>query len=97
MTKDVDALTARDLPQFDSLKLTMPMPEYFLAMKCLAARIGGSAAEPSDVEGIRTLVSVLAIKTSGEVLDLVSRYYPAGRIPVKTHYLIEGIFEESTT
>ena len=88
-------VTADELPQFPSLKLTMPVPEYLLAMKCLAARLGGAAGEPSDVEDIRTLINELRIKTSGEVLDLVSRYYPAGRIPVKTQYL-EGMFEEGT-
>ena len=27
-------------------------------------------------------------------LDLVGLYYPANRIPVKTQYLVEGLFEE---
>ena len=89
-------VTAGDLPQFPSLKLTMPVPEYLLAMKCLAARIGGAAGEPSDVGDIRTLIDQLKIKTPGDVLDLVARYYPAGRIPVKTQYLIEGMFEEGS-
>lgn len=88
-------VTAGELPQFPSLKLTMPVPEYLLAMKCLAARLGGAAGEPSDVEDIRTLIKQLGIKTSGDVLDLVARYYPAGRIPVKTQYLIESMFEEA--
>ena len=25
---------------------------------------------------------------------IVSQYYPANRIPVKTQYLVEGLFEE---
>ena len=87
-------VTAGGLPQFPSLKLTMPVPEYLLAMKCLAARLGGATGEPSDVEDIRTLINKLGFKMSGEVLDLVARYYPASRIPVKTQYLIEGMFEE---
>jgi hypothetical protein len=29
-----------------------------------------------------------------EVLALVGQYYPASRIPVKTQYLVEGLFEE---
>jgi len=33
--------TAGNLPQFPHLRLTMPVPEYLLAMKCMAARIGG--------------------------------------------------------
>ena len=36
----------------------------------------------------------LDLKSAREVLDLVSQYYPANRFPVKTQYLIEGLFEE---
>jgi hypothetical protein len=72
----------------------MPVPEYQLAMKCMAARIGGTTAEPSDVTDIIFLVRHLELKSATEVLDLVGQYYPANRIPVKTQYLIEGLFEE---
>jgi hypothetical protein len=74
--------------------LTMPVPEYLLAMKCMAARIGGTADEPSDVADIIFLIRHLKLKSAKEVLDLVGQYYPASRIPVKTQYLIEGLFEE---
>jgi hypothetical protein len=86
--------TAGTLPQFPHLRLTMPVPEYLLAMKCMAARIGGTADEPSDVTDIVFLVRHLKLKTAKEVLDLVGQYYPANRIPVKTQYLVEGLFEE---
>jgi len=87
-------LTAGDLPQFRHLRLTMPVPEYLLAMKCMAARIGGTEGEPADVADIIFLIRYLKFKTAGEVLDLVGLYYPANRIPVKTQYLVEGLFEE---
>lgn len=86
--------TAGNLPQFPHLRLTMPVPEYLLAMKCMAARIGGTADEPSDVADIRFLIRRLQLKTDRAVLDLVAQYYPANRIPVKTQYLVEGLFEE---
>ena len=86
--------TAGNLPQFPHLRLTMPVPEYLLAMKCMAARIGGTADEPSDVTDIVFLVRHLKLKSPKEVLDLVGQYYPANRIPVKTQYLVEGLFEE---
>ena len=86
--------TAGNLPQFPHLRLTMPVPEYLLAMKCMAARIGGTTDEPSDVADIIFLIRHLKLKTSKEVLDLVGQYYPANRIPVKTQYLVEGLFEE---
>ncbi|MGQ0763202.1 MAG: DUF6036 family nucleotidyltransferase [Acidobacteriota bacterium] len=76
--------TAANLPQFPHLRLTMPAPEYLLAMKCMAARISSAADEPSDVADIRFLIRHLRLQSAQEVLDLVSHYYPANRIPVKT-------------
>jgi hypothetical protein len=86
--------TAGNLPQFPHLRLAMPVPEYLLAMKCMAARIGGTTDEPSDVADIVFLIRHLKLKSAKEVLDLVGQYYPASRIPVKTQYLVEGLFEE---
>ncbi len=85
---------AGNLPQFAHLRLTMPVPEYLLAMKCMAARIGGTTDEPSDVTDIIFLIRHLKQKSAKEVLDLVGQYYPANRIPVKTQYLVEGLFAE---
>ncbi|MBI4326046.1 MAG: hypothetical protein HY674_12380 [Chloroflexi bacterium] len=85
---------AGHLPQFPHLRLTMPVPEYLLAMKCMAARIGGTTGEQSDVPDIIFLIRHLGLKSGREVLDLVAQYYPANRVPVKTQYLIEGLFEE---
>ena len=45
-------VTAGNLPQFPHLRLTMPVPEYLLAMKCMAARIGGTSGEASDIPDI---------------------------------------------
>jgi hypothetical protein len=76
--------TAGNLPQFPHLRLTMPVPEYLLAMKCMAARIGGTTSEPSDVADVTFLIRHLTLKSAKEVLDLVGLYYPENRIPVKT-------------
>jgi len=86
--------TAGNLPQFPHLRLTMPVPEYLLAMKCMAARLGGTAGEASDVPDIVVLIRHLRLGSAREVLDLVGQYYPANRIPVKTQHLVEGLFEE---
>ena len=86
--------TAQGLPQFAHLRLTMPVPEYMLAMKCMAARMGGTTGTPSDIADIRFLIRHLKIQTAAEVLDIVASYYPGSQIPVKTQYLIEGLFEE---
>jgi len=87
-------ITTGNLPQFPYLRLTMPVPEYLLAMKCMAARIGGTAQDASDIPDIVFLIRHLELKTPRAVLDLVADYYPAERIPVKTQFLVEGLFEE---
>jgi len=86
--------TPGNLPQFPHLRLTMPVPEYLLAMKCMAAPLGGTTGEPSDIPDIVFLIHHLRLRSPGEVLDLVGQYYPASRIPAKTQYLVEGLFEE---
>jgi len=86
--------TASGLPQFAHLRLTAPVPEYLLAMKCMAARIGATADEATDVADIVFLIRHLNLQSAKEVLSLVGQYYPANRIPVKTQYLVEGLFEE---
>ncbi|MEW6158854.1 MAG: hypothetical protein AB1813_15630 [Verrucomicrobiota bacterium] len=86
--------TPGNLPQFSHLRLTMPVPEYLLAMKCMAARIAGPTDEPSDIADITFLIRHLNLNTAKAVLDLVGQYYPANRIPVKTQYLVEGLFDE---
>lgn len=85
---------AGNLPQFPFLRLTMPVPQYLLAMKCMASRLGGTNAEPSDVPDIIFLIRHLHLASAEQVLDLVGEYYPANRVPVKTQYLVEGLFEE---
>ena len=86
--------TAGSLPQFKHLRLSMPVPEYLLAMKCMASRIGGTAGEQSDIPDIVFLLRKLGIRSAQEALDIVARYYPANRISVKTQYLLEGLFDE---
>ena len=86
--------TATGLPQFPHLRLLMPTPEYLLAMKCMAARIGSVEGEADDVSDITFLIRHLKLKDSHEVMDLVAAYYPENRIPVKAQYLVEGLFAE---
>lgn len=50
-------LTEDDLPRFSHLRLMRPTARYLLAMKCLAARIGGYDA-PKDREDV-----LLPVKT----------------------------------
>jgi hypothetical protein len=86
--------TVGNLPQFSHLRLTMPVPEYLLAMKCMAARIATASGEASDVADIVFLIRHLQLNSADAVLGIVGQYYPASRIPVKTQFLVEGLFQE---
>ena len=66
-------VTAGNLPQFPHLRVTMPIPEYLLAMKCMASRIAATAGETSDLADIRFLVRHLGLNSPKAVLDLVAQ------------------------
>jgi hypothetical protein len=84
-------VTSAGLPQFANLHVTMPAEEYILAMKCIAGRTGEGA---TDLPDIIFLIRKLQLKTPQQVLDIVSKYYGRSGVPVKTQYLVEGLFEE---
>jgi hypothetical protein len=82
------------LPQYSSIRLTMPTLVYLLAMKCMASRIGAVDSETDDVNDIIFLIRHWRLETADDVMGIVSAYYPADRVPVKARYLVEGLFEE---
>ena len=86
--------TPGSLPQFPHLRLTMPVPEYLLAMKCMASRIGAVEGEADDVADIIFLIRHLNLKEAKSVMDILTAYYPKDRVPVKAQYLVEGLFAE---
>jgi hypothetical protein len=86
-------LTADGLPMFSNLRLYRPTAAYLLAMKCLAARV-----EMTDHSGDRGDVMVLCrhlgLRSASEVFDIIERFYPGNRVPVKTQYFVTEIMEE---
>ena len=85
-------LTTEGLPQFPNLRVTMPAAEYLLAMKCMAGRTGAEGV--SDLPDIKFLIERLGLLSAQQALDVVALYYGKSGIPVKTQYLVEGLFEE---
>jgi hypothetical protein len=67
-------------------------PEYLLAMKCLAMRIG---AEFQDVDDVRYLLRHLGIEAYDEAVDVITRYYPLERFPQKALYALEEILAKT--
>lgn len=71
--------------ELSHLRVMIAQPEYLLAMKCLAFRIG---AEFHDEDDIRYLLRHLDVKSYDQALELIARYYPIERFPQKTLYAL---------
>jgi Nucleotidyltransferase of unknown function (DUF6036) len=75
----------RDFLELDHLRVMVAQPEYLLAMKCLALRIG---AESHDEDDVRYLLRHLGIGTYEQAIAVVTRFYPLERFPQKTLYAL---------
>jgi hypothetical protein len=71
-----------------NLRVLTAQPEYLLAMKCLAFRLG---AEFHDEADVRFLLRYLNIDRYEAAVDLITRYYPRERFPQKAFYALEEI------
>ncbi len=72
-----------------NLRVLTATPEYLLAMKCMAMRIG---REFHDIDDVRFLLRYLNLTELDAALAIVGRYYPVERIPQKTIYALEEMF-----
>jgi hypothetical protein len=71
--------------ELDHLRIMMAQPEYLLAMKCLAMRIG---AEFHDEDDIRYLLRLLEVRNYEKAVAIITKYYPLERFPQKTLYAL---------
>ncbi len=71
-----------------NLQVLTATPEYLLAMKCLAMRLG---EEFHDQDDVRFLLRYLNITRYPTALEVIARYYPIDRIPQKTLYALEEL------
>jgi hypothetical protein len=71
--------------ELDHLRIMVAQPEYLLAMKCVAMRIG---AEFHDEDDIRYLLRLLEVRTYERAVAIVTKYYPLERFPQKTLYAL---------
>jgi hypothetical protein len=76
------------------LRVFVPAPEYFFAMKCIDIRLGAGS---NDVEDVKKLALVCNIKDAEEALKIVESFYPEKRIPPKTSLALEEIFQALDT
>ena len=76
--------------ELPNLTVLVAQPEYLLAMKCLAMRLG---AEFQDERDIRFLLRYLNIENYQQALSTITEYYPLERFPQKTIYALEELLE----
>jgi hypothetical protein len=74
--------------ELSHLVVFSPHPEYLLAMKCLAMRIG---EEFRDREDIEFLLRTLQLRSVDGAEAVLARYYPLDRYPVRTRYVLEEL------
>jgi hypothetical protein len=74
--------------ELDHLGVMLAQPEYLLAMKCLAFRIG---PEFHDEEDVRFLLRLLDVTSYEKAQEILARYYPLERFPRKTLYALQEL------
>lgn len=72
----------------DHLKVFVARPEYLLAMKCAAMRLG---EEFRDLDDVRYLLRALNITSVDGALEVVTRYFDEERLPPKTRFALEEL------
>lgn len=74
------------------LQVFVAQPEYLLAMKCVALRLG---EEFHDLEDVRFLLRYLNLTRATDALAIVTRYFDSSRIPPKTVLALEELLGSS--
>jgi hypothetical protein len=77
--------------ELDHLRVMVAQPQYLLAMKCLALRIG---AEFHDEDDIRYLLRHLGVSSYDQALAVITAFYPLERFPQKTLYALAELLPE---
>jgi hypothetical protein len=73
-----DRSTFTPFLDLSNLKISCASPEYMLAMKCLAMRIGEGY---HDEEDIRYLLRNLGIRRYDDAIEILARYYSLDEYP----------------
>ncbi|MHB1871463.1 MAG: hypothetical protein ACYCT1_11510 [Steroidobacteraceae bacterium] len=78
--------------ELDHLRVMTAQPQYLLAMKSLAMRIG---AEFHDEEDVRFLLRLLDVRSYEQALRIITKYYPLERFPQKALYALGDLLPQS--
>jgi hypothetical protein len=80
--------------ELDHLRVMVAEPQYLLAMKCLAMRIG---AEFHDEDDVRYLLRHLDVRSYDQAVSILGKYYPLERFPQKALYALEELLPGNPT
>lgn len=86
-----DKASFEDYLNLSNLKVLTCTPEYLLAMKCLAMRLG---QEFQDEDDVRFLIRYLNLENFEQVVEVICQYYPKDKFPQKTFYAIQELLEK---
>jgi hypothetical protein len=78
--------------ELSHLRIFAPHPEYLLAMKCLAMRLGEEFQGRSDVA---MRLDMLGFDNVEAAERAPARYYPLDRYPAKARYVLEELLGNS--
>ena len=74
--------------QLEHLGVFVAQPEYLLAMKCAALRLGEAF---HDLDDVRFLLRDLNVRTTAEAMGIVTRYFDETQLPPKTRLALEEL------
>jgi hypothetical protein len=80
--------------QKTGLRVFVPTPEYFFAMKCIDIQVSASSKDIMDIMVIKNLIIVCEIQNLEAACDIVESYYPSKTIRTKVQYILEKIFSQ---
>lgn len=75
--------------ELSNLRVTVPEPDYLLAMKILALR-----PETEDESDATFLIEHLKISSKDEILKIVADYYPKKDVSFRTRVWLDEFFDE---
>ena len=72
------------------LKVFVARPEYLLAMKCAALRLGAAF---HDLDDVRYLLRYLNISSAVDAMEIVTRYFDEKQLKPKTRLALEELLD----
>jgi hypothetical protein len=80
--------------ELSNLRVFVARPEYLLAMKCAALRLGAAF---HDLDDVRFLLRYLNIERVDDAMGIVTRYFDAEQLMPKTRLALEELLPQNAS